>query len=1407
MDNKAKKFAPSTIFVLGSLIFLVFVGYYFCYWVPGQKANLTNRYLRVLAMMSDQFEKRGEYFPKEIEITTENQDPVEGNSDDRKDPVIEGTKEYLQENLKAYFPITVPDSNSIETQETLKFYNSAQDAFIFPVKVTPVTLGVRSKSRTVNIPVKAVDFIRELSCGEEFDDIIILDDKGSVICMRSRYMNKGIENNIRTLNIKELLNDRDTQAGSNKSTEETKTENDQGYTRLLDIKIAGSDYKFFLQPIPLRFLQSEFKTSNAKQWQIAGVLSTDTFSRRCREIPVNYLLLFIFLLSLAFIAYPLVKMLLIGRWERFRVRDVCFLVLSLAVGVPIIIFSILNVSHYQAAQVDLENDFKQLANTIDERFTNEIQSAYDQLSVLEIKKSYLLTPGMVNKNNSTQNLLDALLSEDKSITYPYFDMVFILDNYGNQLFKGVADGSSISFKYNMATQDYFRRILKKDYWYTSKDQPMVLDPVYSMSTVRYELNLAIPSSDPEYAAAVMSFRPLSVLNPLLPGDYGFAIIDRDGKVIFHKDRRLNSNENFYSECSDFKKIKAAIFSKTQGFITPSLYQGIKRDIFIKPMKNIPWAIVVFRDRGVNDSRNLGKLSQAIRSYTFYLMPLIVLLLCCLVAIIVYKRTSKIQRRPLAYKAGWIWPNKGLRFKYTCLAVFNLFCFALMVISLVTTETPYRPFLYIPLVNLLLAYLVIRNASLETGMKDKKNEAEKPPSLLLKIFKHFIVPIVSLAAVMIPLLTSRYIGLPVLVKILIAFSFIAAYFILAFIPGEVKKIKNHLFYRNSHALLVYSFALLFFAHPPFMFDKISQAKDRIVDVKYYQLKLANDYSNWIKNIKRDYESQEQAITFNLNSAASGVLAKISGIYSIESYETIIVTNFILKHVKTSSIYSKYSFDKIGSSFSQPLLSKSLIIFDILKKFIPFDNSYSEAVRYLYMNLSDSRQLNWGYFKTKNGSKKEDKHVIFLKYSEKPNLDYDEEKKKVEPVYIISRLQESANRLAKAMLWQGILIIAMFIFLLFYIIHFSWTAIFLGSLGISPEETAYLNNTVDEIKKLKGRFFIFGNPPESINDLEKNEDWLVINCWKCEELKSICEKFPAEKKFIIIIYFDYMRHDAQTNRNKLSLLEQTVFGCNATIIVYSQFEPLENFDLSEIPTENGDDKQKKANGDKHPTILEHWKRVLRQFDFKYAISGEIPDEITQGPQIPKGLSKSSAAFIDSECSALEYLKALKTHIFSEIETMIDKNIGDHVIRDIISEHAKPQYDLIWGTSTKEEKLVLIQLARYGLLNFKNREIIRQLLKRKLIELSPLRLANITFKDYVESADDMESILKWGATKVDSKWANVRKPLLFLLTGIIAFLVISQPNALNSWLAVIPAITGIIPLLLRLFDQLLGNGIKPE
>lgn len=1427
MNRKAKRFQPSIILALGSLIFLVFVGYYFLYWVPKQKATLANRYLRVLAMMSDQFEKRGENFPKEIEITIENQNPDEKNSEANKNPVIEGTKKQLQENLKSYFPNTVPEPclSTWDQKAPQIFYDSLKDSFIFQVKVKPVIPIVRVESLTVNIPVKVSDFIRELSCGEEFDDVLIIDDQGAVICMRSRYMNKGIENSIRALNIKELLNDHSPGVENKKNKDETKAENDPDYTRLKDIEIAGVQYKLFLQPIPLKFLPPEFNSGNSKHLIIAGVLSTDIFSRRCREIPINLLLSFIFLLSVAFITYPMVKILLIGPWERIRIRDVFFLSLFFSIGIPIIVFSILTISHFQVNKVDLKRDFKDLANSIDDRFNNEIQNAYDQLLSIYMQKEKLplIRPGNATSKELKKNLLDTLIKNDGGITYPYFDMVFIINTQGKQVYKSFGDESLVSFK-NVSTRDYFKRIIKKDYWYTTQNQPITLEPVYSMSTARYELNLAIPCAEKGYMAAVMSFRPLSVLNSLIPGDYGFAVIDNDGKVMFHQDRRLNLNENFFSECSVAKRVKAAIFNMASDFIPSILYQGKKRDIYIKPMTNIPWTIIVFRDQGINNSRNMKTLSRSILRYAPYFMILMALLLLYIFIISIQKGVSRIQKKPFYHKTQWIWPNKQLRFKYTYLAFFNLLCFAMLVISIVTTTTPYRPFLYLPLINLILAYLVIRFELTKTGKNNEIKEGEADQNPLLKILKNNILSIIILASTMVILLINDYAGISLVIKIIIIFSFIAICLVLNSVLGEIKKNKNHLFYRHSHPMLVYSFVLLLFVYPPLLLDKISQNEDGIVNMKYHQLTLAYIYSQWLDDVKRDYESQEQVIVKNWGLGANNKFASRLGIYTVSSYQTFIIKDYIhtLEKSHTSQKENKIPQEKEANitedelnqirndltPIASPIESTFL---EKLSEILPMDNSYFEKVKYLYMDISSGQKdypLKWGYLKPKNGSNNEKTKEIYLKYLDSPYLEYNETKKKVEPVYFISKsLPLKMNLEIASWVWGGILLIALFIFLLFPIVHFIWKAIFLGSLGISLEETVYIGNTVDEIKVLKGRFFIFGNISESIVKWAESEDWAVIGCWKDEKVKSICEHFPLQKKLIIITHLDYMRHNPQANREKLALLEQVVFNCNTTIIVYSQFEPLENFDLSQHSAKKENDKQENGNDYNTSTTVESWKRVLRQFEFKYAKDECSSKESPIVPQLPTNLSKSSVMFVESECSALEYLKPLKTHIFSHIEKIADKNIGDHVIKDIISEHAKPAYDFVWMTSSKEEKLVMIQLAREGLLNFKNRETIRQLLKRKLIKLSPLRLFNITFKDYIDSVEDLGVILKWEATLVDRKWANVRKPFLFLLTGIILFLVISQPNVLSTWLALIPAVTGIIPLLLRLFDQLLGLRIQSD
>ena len=45
-------------------------------------------------------------------------------------------------------------------------------------------------------------------------------------------------------------------------------------------------------------------------------------------------------------------------------------------------------------------------------------------------------------------------------------------------------------------------------------------------------------------------RLLSLMDPVLPAGYGYAIIANDGKVLFHSDEANHLGENLFQECDE-----------------------------------------------------------------------------------------------------------------------------------------------------------------------------------------------------------------------------------------------------------------------------------------------------------------------------------------------------------------------------------------------------------------------------------------------------------------------------------------------------------------------------------------------------------------------------------------------------------------------------------------------------------------------------------------------------------------------------------------------------------------------------------------------------------------------------------------------------------------------------------------
>lgn len=1395
MKKKIVKFHPSFVFVVSLLAFIIPLCYYVFFWVPDRQDQLKNRYLRVTAMMGEQFENRGKNLAAVIKGIKKNNKEELANF------------KYIKEELSAWLESLskLPDLGFAylrykpieETSEDKKTtitdfeYNFAEDQFEFDIKKNihaagiPITLDFKAM-------IKADNFIGEICRREEFEDVFIINEKDEIIYSREQNVQGGIKSGLRISKIKSLFSEPGSKTGAEKNTQTTQISRDALHSYVLDLTIAQTDYKLFFQPIPLKFIKAESLKINEKHWFIGSLISADTFFKRSRQISNHILLLFALLLFMAFIGYPFLKLRLMGPRDSVRIRDVILLGVSLLIGIPMIIYFIITVSMFPISKANCERDLKALAQFIHDDFTREIQNAYDQLFFLaENKDKFLFREGEKHKPG-----LLAELKEKEKLKYPYFDMAFIMDEVGKQQYKRVVGDSFVTF-HDVSHREYFKRIKNKNYWYTGNDEPMMLDPVHSKSTGRYEINLSIPLNDSNgLVAAGMSFRPLSVINPVLPQDYGFAVIDNEGKVLFHSDYCLNANENFFSESDQTVRIKAAIFTRAEDWME-IYYHGKRWNLYLMPVKNIPWTIAVLKNTDVRGSRTLERIFRTALNYLLYISALVLLMVPYLVLFYFRRKNAGIRKSSLFIKFRWIWPEHKLRLRYIVISLLNLFLFILLLMQTYVLKTPFMGSLVIPIIALLLVYLIIMK-SLDNlyGENLKKYKIEE--KRVLVFFKKILDNVGMLILILLPLFIFK----DALISIFmtsesLVLAPIILYFFLLLVPGETgsNKFKRSWIYRHSHTLVIYSFFLLIIAYPALTFYNIAYEDEMKVAVKYNQLNLARRCVEWNQWRKDNYKPQEEQA--GQRNSVPGTDPGIPGVYIIPSSKTEIKTqsqlfeeNFMLALLaapytgsfKFLSGFIDPTHEKGDSYLTENILSMFTNFFNFIAKTFAFDDKYCEEIANLYKNNSPDNSLKWV-----TTSEDDQIKLIYLKYHEKQKLEYYEDSKKIEPFYVVSEIPRMKLKGGNTMLLGlGIFLIAFFLtVILFNAVHFIEKYIFLKDMESPPGEKSTIRD--DEIKLIPGKFFIFGRAPDIIKKECKNKKKTCreIDCKHSTIYERFNQDFSLDEKFVVISNLDYKMHDAKANLIKLTLLERLLFTHDVHILLFSRFEPLHYFKLIETAdSESGSD------------IVNRWKQVSNHFEYKYAVDPP-PKKSSM-----KNLPDDSRAFIHNECDDTEYLQTVRELVFSDFEKKDPGDTDLPVLRDIVYQRAKPVYDTIWQASTREEKLVLIQLARQGLLNHKNKETIQRLLKRRLIRLSPLRFMNRTFRDYIIAREDVDSILKWKQTQVESNWKKVRRPFLFLVTGIILFLVLTQPNLLKSWLVLIPAISTVIPAILRLFDNLSGG-----
>lgn len=151
---------------------------------------------------------------------------------------------------------------------------------------------------------------------------------------------------------------------------------------------------------------------------------------------------------------------------------------------------------------------------------------------------------------------------------------------------------------SIAARDYFRAVRDGRLWPTGGEAerpPFFVQSIRSLSTGRSGAALSIPSAGMgRPLVAAVTTRLLSVSEPVLPPDVGLAVVDREGEVLFHSDSAQALTHNLVAETEDDGRLGSAVRSSAD-VVSSGLYWGRRHRFATAPLRDVPWALVAFRD--------------------------------------------------------------------------------------------------------------------------------------------------------------------------------------------------------------------------------------------------------------------------------------------------------------------------------------------------------------------------------------------------------------------------------------------------------------------------------------------------------------------------------------------------------------------------------------------------------------------------------------------------------------------------------------------------------------------------------------------------------------------------------------------------------------------------------------------
>jgi hypothetical protein len=422
------------------------------------------------------------------------------------------------------------------------------------------------------------------------------------------------------------------------------------------VRYLGEEYRLFAQPVSSTVVLMDDTSQNGLV--IFGLVASHSFEAETRQIPWTWLGGLAFLLILTFLSWPLLRLWWLGPGESLRSVDVRMISFVFLMGTMVVTFFVLDLGFYASISEQFDGLLLPLAQKIELRFQIEIVNA--RLQLAEVLKQ----PGCRACSKQACNM-------GKPLGQRSFANLILLDSEGRPTctWRAEADQDKKTwhlqlrrrkgqFRLQLKDRSYFRDACHQLLW---GPYGVAVDVVNSRISGQDVLAVAKPvdesvvcGSPPEQgrqpimsadqhqpAIGLIDTTMMPFAHPVLPMGYSFAIVDDQGDVQIDSEANRNKRENLFRECDDATALRAAVGASKPMHMDVS-YSGHDYRIYVQPLRDTPWSLVVFRDKQLLWAVN----SEIISSWA---------MLALLYSAVWFVAAIILQVCDATYSADWLWP--------------------------------------------------------------------------------------------------------------------------------------------------------------------------------------------------------------------------------------------------------------------------------------------------------------------------------------------------------------------------------------------------------------------------------------------------------------------------------------------------------------------------------------------------------------------------------------------------------------------------------------------------------------------------------------------------------------------------------------------------------------------------------